>query len=69
MGNAVNEVLMENEEREEKGGIGNVLRYSSYTGLSCQFGVTGNERDPHFCRFLHILVILAGLQAYIRAFI
>lgn len=60
---------MENEEHEKKGGIGNVACCSSYTVLICQCGVTGNERDPHFCRFLHILVILAGLQAYIRAFI
>lgn len=52
-----------------KGRIGNVLCYSSYTAVICQCGVTGNERDPHFCRFLHILVILAGLQAYIRAVI
>ena len=43
--------------------------YSSCTALICQCGVTADERDPHFCHFLHILVILAGVQEYIRAFI
>lgn len=53
-------VHMESEEHEN-GGNGNVMCYSSSTALVCRCGVTENEWDPHFCSFLHILVILPGL--------